>query len=60
MADNPGHFFGRSSFDKLFKTSQRLDMQPGVGNVAGIIQMDGHLGMAFDSCNWLNINYFSH
>ncbi len=60
VTDRPRHLFYGPTFTKFFKTAQVLDMKLGIGNIARIVQGDGHPAVTFDPGYWLDVDHFAH
>ncbi len=54
--DDAGHLFGRPALDEFFEAPQGHDVQPGVGHVALIVQLNGNAGMALDAGEGLDVD----
>ena len=55
-----GKVFHRLSEAKLFEAAQFNDVHPGGVHVAGIVELNGHLGVALDAGDRLNDECLCH
>src|SRR5664279_5728981 len=53
---NSRHFVERAAFGKLLKTTHLSHLELRVGYIAGVVQLDGDLGVAFDAAHRLDRN----
>src|SRR5664279_5990036 len=50
------HFVERPAFGELLETAYLRHLELRIGNIAGVVQLDGDLGVAFDAAHRLDRN----
>src|ERR1039457_6721728 len=50
------HFVKRAALSELLETADLRHLEPRVGDIAGVIQLDGDLGVAFNAAHRLDRN----
>ena len=49
-----------TSFAEFFKSAEFIDVQIGVLHRAIVLDVDGNLGMSFNTGNWFDRNFLRH
>src|ERR1017187_7360778 len=53
---DPRHLVKRAALGELLETADLRHLEPRVGDVAGVVQLDGDLGVAFNAAHRLDRN----